>query len=197
MIENSTASFAGTGHANVDIKQMESSKRLWRNCSLSLFQMEEPVPESAAQPTGKEPEPTSTSPAPAAPTNEQEPAHVDEIDEQHSVAASEATASSAASKVFQNSQQLFQRLSLQARDAAVVAGQKLDQAALSLGAAVDNYAIQVRLHNRADDHSFPAARARMEHTFARMQHMHLSFELFALLSTTNLLGARAWCPRTA
>lgn len=113
----------------------------------------EPSTESTAPTTGKE-EPENASP-PAAPANEQEPASVEATDEEQSVAAGDApvsTPSSTPSKtqgVLRDTQQLFQRLTVQARDAAVVAGQKLDQAALSLGAAVDSYAIQVRLDSVA------------------------------------------------
>lgn len=56
-----------------------------------------------------------------------------------------ARASSKAESVLKDTTALLARLGVQARDAAIVAGKKLDQAALTVGAAVDNYAIQVRV----------------------------------------------------
>ena len=147
--------------------------------------------ESAAQPTGKEPEPENTSPPAAVATNEQEPEPVDGTDEEQSVAASEPSPSSAASKVFQSSQQLFQRLSLQARDAAVVAGQKLDQAALSLGAAVDNYAIQVLLQSSGDHHTreFPCCK----HRCGMHIHTHASHTIVSYHTPAPVLVPYARC----
>lgn len=109
--------------------------------------MEEPRTETDL-PIGKEEQ--ASPPAPEPPANEQEPETEDveqKVDEPSAPVADTSSHTSPsttkAQTVFRDTQQLFQRLSVQARDAAVVAGQKLDQAALSLGAAVDNYAVQV------------------------------------------------------
>jgi hypothetical protein len=90
-------------------------------------------------------EPGNASPPALAPANEQERPLNAVGEEEHDVAgeAPSNVTPSKAQAVLSDTQKLFQRLTVQARDAAVVAGQKLDQAAISLGAAVDNYALQV------------------------------------------------------
>lgn len=153
--------------------------------------MEEPSTEPAP-PTGKEPE--SASPpaaAPAAAANEQEVAPVEATYEEQPVAASESGLStpSKAQVVFRDTQQLFQRLSVQARDAAVVAGQKLDQAALSLGAAVDNYAIQVRCTRVVIIVSMVQHTTRIRHMLTHTHHRQQIVEFPMLLSCIGCCGA--------
>jgi hypothetical protein len=103
-----------------------------------------------------------------------------------------ARAHSKAETVLKDATTLLQRLGVHARDAAIVAGQKLDQAALTVGAAVDNYALQVRVAVYAAVSTVASPRISL-----KLKEFHIALRSAHARDQTNAVLFARWKHRTS